>query len=84
MKRTSYGVLPVALMLATFCSAQAAPAHFRLSGGPQSDIQNILSVLGPVNLRQLDRLSKPLFDDFFTQKDRVYRQPSSRPSLRKR
>lgn len=92
-------VLPALLLGLAGNAAAAAQRSLALGATAQADVQEILSLLAPVNLRQLDRLSKPLFDDFFTQKDRIYRNevlrlplaeparrhlPTARPAVRSR
>lgn len=50
----------------------------------RADMQEILDVLQPVNLRQMDRASKKLFEDFFSQKNMIYGTagiPTKQPAL---
>lgn len=66
----------LAALLATQIVSQspAWSGDFRFPIAAAPDFQDVAALLAPMNLRQLDRLSKPMFDDFFQQKEKLSRQ----------
>lgn len=49
----------------------------------KAEMQEIMKVIRPVNVRQVDRVSKEVFDNFFEQRNKIYNigpAPADKPA----